>query len=414
MKKEYDMILDDGKVTLSISRKKVSLNKERLDVRTASIGKKRRNSTFRIILYIIAVIAAGVPLYAALNTFLGGDVEGEPFQELDTFSRTEYRIDMTMEPSSLFLTASGDPPRDLSGSVTWMSGSLDTIEIDEASPEPTTLHIMWYGSASDLMTREISHLRITVDSGDNHILQNVEIVVLDEDALITSRIPVTLPSSEKVETGRSIYDINVNDLEMGAARNLQSGLSSSYKATLIKVRFPDGISTGEIEVNAEWGPEYYHETTQRGLFIGGASAIITLGALFFVYTRVAKDEACLILDTDDAEYVLFGDHKDISSAYLEISKITIPRMRGADERKKERPGLTRGEDLLDRDEAIQIGKELKKRPGGSGKMIVHQCPECLGTELYYESGFMTGYKYHCKNCDYVGSFVIEKQVNFDQ
>ena len=94
MKKEYDMILDDGKVTLSISRKKVSLNKERLDVRTASIGKKRRNSTFRIILYIIAVIAAGVLLYAALNTFLGGDVEGEPFQELDTFSRTEYRIDM--------------------------------------------------------------------------------------------------------------------------------------------------------------------------------------------------------------------------------------------------------------------------------------------------------------------------------
>jgi hypothetical protein len=122
----------------------------------------------------------------------------------------------------------------------------------------------------------------------------------------------------------------------------------------------------------------------------------------------------LIIDTEETEYVLFGANDDISEAYLEISKITIPKMKGGDKRKKDRPGITKGRDLIDKDEAVQIGKELKKRPGGSGKMIVHQCPECLGTELYYESGFMTGYKYHCKNCDYVGSFVIEKQVDFDQ
>jgi hypothetical protein len=97
-----------------------------------------------------------------------------------------------------------------------------------------------------------------------------------------------------------------------------------------------------------------------------------------------------------------------------ISKITIPKMTDSVERRSKRPGMTKGDDLVDEDVARQIEKELKKRPGGSGKMIVHQCPECLGTELYYETGFMTGYKYHCKNCDYVGSFVIEKQVNFDQ
>lgn len=36
------------------------------------------------------------------------------------------------------------------------------------------------------------------------------------------------------------------------------------------------------------------------------------------------------------------------------------------------------------------------------------CPNCGGKELYYEAGLITGYKYHCKDCDYIGAFVIEK------
>ncbi|MDO9537388.1 MAG: hypothetical protein Q7J68_03610 [Thermoplasmata archaeon] len=38
------------------------------------------------------------------------------------------------------------------------------------------------------------------------------------------------------------------------------------------------------------------------------------------------------------------------------------------------------------------------------------CPQCGGTGLYYEAGMITGQKYHCKDCDYVGSFVIERDV----
>lgn len=38
------------------------------------------------------------------------------------------------------------------------------------------------------------------------------------------------------------------------------------------------------------------------------------------------------------------------------------------------------------------------------------CPQCGGTGLYYEAGLVTGYKYHCKDCDYVGAFVIEKDL----
>lgn len=38
------------------------------------------------------------------------------------------------------------------------------------------------------------------------------------------------------------------------------------------------------------------------------------------------------------------------------------------------------------------------------------CPQCGSDELYPEMGFMTGYKYHCKGCDYVGSFVVEEAL----
>ena len=42
------------------------------------------------------------------------------------------------------------------------------------------------------------------------------------------------------------------------------------------------------------------------------------------------------------------------------------------------------------------------------KVKVLLCPTCGGRELYYEAGLITGYKYHCKDCDYIGAFVIEK------
>jgi len=39
-----------------------------------------------------------------------------------------------------------------------------------------------------------------------------------------------------------------------------------------------------------------------------------------------------------------------------------------------------------------------------------ECPQCHGTDLYYEAGLITGYKYHCKTCNYIGAFVIQREV----
>ena len=35
------------------------------------------------------------------------------------------------------------------------------------------------------------------------------------------------------------------------------------------------------------------------------------------------------------------------------------------------------------------------------------CPKCGSPELYYEAGMVTGQKYHCKRCGYIGSLVFE-------
>ncbi len=55
-----------------------------------------------------------------------------------------------------------------------------------------------------------------------------------------------------------------------------------------------------------------------------------------------------------------------------------------------------------------FGKKTEKRSKPRTMMI---CPHCGGTDLYFEAGLITGYKYHCKHCEYVGAFVIEKDVD---
>lgn len=40
-------------------------------------------------------------------------------------------------------------------------------------------------------------------------------------------------------------------------------------------------------------------------------------------------------------------------------------------------------------------------------MKIQVCPVCGSTEIYYEAGMISGEKYKCNNCGYVGSFIIE-------
>jgi len=49
---------------------------------------------------------------------------------------------------------------------------------------------------------------------------------------------------------------------------------------------------------------------------------------------------------------------------------------------------------------------FKRRP----LKTVLTCPQCGSADLYYENALITGYKYHCKKCGYIGAFVIEKDM----
>ena len=53
---------------------------------------------------------------------------------------------------------------------------------------------------------------------------------------------------------------------------------------------------------------------------------------------------------------------------------------------------------------------LIRRRGHRWVVRVLECPQCHGVDLYYEAGLITGYKYHCKTCNYIGPFVIEREV----
>ncbi len=48
------------------------------------------------------------------------------------------------------------------------------------------------------------------------------------------------------------------------------------------------------------------------------------------------------------------------------------------------------------------------------KNRVLKCPNCGSDRIFPETGFVTGFKYHCSNCDYVGALVIEEYVDDEE
>ena len=57
-------------------------------------------------------------------------------------------------------------------------------------------------------------------------------------------------------------------------------------------------------------------------------------------------------------------------------------------------------------------KLSKKRPEDKDRKatVVLVCPVCGSDEIDYEAGMITGQKYRCRRCKYVGSFVLERRV----
>ena len=54
-------------------------------------------------------------------------------------------------------------------------------------------------------------------------------------------------------------------------------------------------------------------------------------------------------------------------------------------------------------------KNMKPSGEEKKKKKVLRCPHCGSDDITYELGLITGYKYHCKKCQYVGVLVVEDE-----
>jgi len=59
-------------------------------------------------------------------------------------------------------------------------------------------------------------------------------------------------------------------------------------------------------------------------------------------------------------------------------------------------------------------KDIKAKGKKARRETVLRCPHCGSTDVTYELGLITGYKYHCKKCQYVGALVIQDDVICDE
>ena len=55
-------------------------------------------------------------------------------------------------------------------------------------------------------------------------------------------------------------------------------------------------------------------------------------------------------------------------------------------------------------------KNIKASKKKHRRETVLRCPHCGSTDITYELGLITGYKDHCKNCQYVGALVIQDEM----
>ena len=53
---------------------------------------------------------------------------------------------------------------------------------------------------------------------------------------------------------------------------------------------------------------------------------------------------------------------------------------------------------------------MKEETALNREKLIEVCPACGNADIYYEVGGYAGMVYHCKECGYIGAFVIEANV----
>ena len=137
------------------------------------------------------------------------------------------------------------------------------------------------------------------------------------------------------------------------------------------------------------------------IFFLGLSA---MGFILVIIYFILKEKV-LILRTKKGSLEIVGELKELSRLRFDIHSLAKGRLLGKGDENE-------GEELPTDGRIVKnVAKGPRSRGEGSGRKVL-TCPQCGSGRLYYEAGLMTGYKYHCKGCDYIGTFVIEKEIKF--
>ena len=59
------------------------------------------------------------------------------------------------------------------------------------------------------------------------------------------------------------------------------------------------------------------------------------------------------------------------------------------------------------DDFIELEKKMEEVSHNRASTVLI-CPDCGSTNVTYYMGLKTGVQYQCKDCDYVGTFIIEQ------
>ncbi len=154
------------------------------------------------------------------------------------------------------------------------------------------------------------------------------------------------------------------------------------------------------------------------------SPIVAIGALsfcLFVFLATGRSREVLLLETEGRTLELSGDPSDLKRLHFELAKLVLGRSRDKEEEENiktiprspggaRRAGSSNAETVLDPTEAQKFKEELKGGLVRRDRIVARTCPHCEGNDLYIEGGMYGGAIYHCKDCDYVGPFIIEREL----
>lgn len=154
------------------------------------------------------------------------------------------------------------------------------------------------------------------------------------------------------------------------------------------------------------------------------SPIVAIGAIslcLFVFLATGRSREVLLLETEGGTLELSGVPSDLKRLHFELAKLVLGRSRDMEKEEviktiprssggARRAGSSSAETVLDPDEALKFKEELKGGLVRRDRIIARTCPHCEGNDLYIEGGMYGGAIYHCKDCDYIGPFIIEREI----